>query len=119
MTGSVSEFERDGDTLAPPPTDTHHDVPPRMSGTEELRVILGQVLDEKLKPFESIHEELGRLRGSLELAVYEFRRKTDAHDAELDALRARVRTLETETSELRNKLIEVEHDLDRILDDGR
>ncbi len=123
MTGSVSEYEREGDTLAPPPesqpTSPHHEIPERMSGSEELRAILGQVLDEKLEPLLRLSGEIERLRTSLDLAVHEFRRKTEAHDGELDALRARVRVLEAETVEHRGKLRELERDLDRLLEDHR
>lgn len=118
------------DTLpAPPPsevdTSPHHEIPPRLSSADEMRLILGQVLDAKLKehlePLHGIRQVVDQLRGSLDLAVLEMRRQNIArkgeireHDGRLDAHDTRLDGHDGEIAELRKALAEERGRIDAL-----
>lgn len=80
----------------------HHD-PPEPLGNDDLVTILGRLLDTKLEPLLLLRDVVEQLRMSLDLAIHEFRRRTDAHTGEIDSLRMRIETLEARVSRIEGK----------------
>ena len=139
MTGSVSEFERDGDTLAPPPdsetTSPHHEIPSSVGqppsdipqAPEPMREIL-EALNEIRDDVRAVRNDdrvgklmaqIAEMNANLQLAVNEFKSHRATTDARLLEQDEKIKTLTKHVEELKHKVSELERELDRLIDDGR
>lgn len=139
MTGSVSEFEREQDTLAPPPdsetTSPHHeipsfvgqppsDIPQAPEPMREILAALNEIRDD-IKDIKN-DDRIGRLvaqfmemRADLQMAVNEFKTHREAANSKFSEQDQRIADMTKEIAELRERMNELERALDRIIDDGR
>lgn len=132
--GSVSEFERDGDTLAPPPdTSPNNEVPGFMGQAPSNIPSAPPYMQELFQKLDNLTALVLRVEANQESARREFRIQNEARKAEirelddeqkrhgkdLDSLHSRVSRIESELKEAKRSIEELEREALNRIDDGR
>lgn len=108
------------DTLPSPPpseveTSPHHDIPPEIGFEERIAILVGRVIDDKLKthlePLLNLVGVVEQLRGSLDLAVDEMRRQNNARKGEIQEQEGRINGHDRQLSDHDREILELRNAL--------
>lgn len=132
--GSVSEFERDGDTLAPPPdTSPNNEVPGFMGQAPSNIPSAPPYMQELFQKLDNLTALVLRVEANQESARREFRIQNEArkaeirelddeqkrHGTELEEVRGRLGRAESDLKDARRRIEELEREALARIDDGR